>query len=536
MSNTTKSPDEKTFGKFRSFIWPIHGYELKKFLPMLFLFFCIAFNYTVLRDTKDALVVTSAGAEAIPFLKVWGVLPFAILFMVLYSKLSNILSKKNLFYATMTPFIVFFALFALVIYPNREVLHPNVFCDWLQTILPQGFVGFVGIIRNWTFSSFYIMSELWGSVCLSLLFWGFANDITKISESKRFYALFGLGANLSLVFAGLFIKWASKPARAVELGISDAWQGSLYWLTGSVAVLGLATMAIYGWIHKNVLTDPRFYDVNEKKAKKSKPKLNMKESIKMILGSKYLGLIAVLVISYGMCINMIEVTWKSQLKLAYPNKNDYVDFMGTFSMVTGFVTMFMILFVGGNSIRKMGWRFTALFTPIMILITGGLFFTFMIFKGSLTGMIAMLGTSPLMLAVIFGMAQNILSKSAKYSLFDPTKEMAYIPLDPESKVKGKAAIDVVGARMGKSGGALLQQFMVITLGSIAAMAPYVSVLILIMIGLWISSVFSLDKLFKKAVAKQDAEKEAAAESTDAEPASEDVSTANSVKEEPVTSS
>jgi ATP/ADP translocase len=39
-----------------------------------------------------------------------------------------------------------------------------------------------------------------------------------------------------------------------------------------------------------------------------------------------------------------------------------------------------------------------------------------------------LGTSPLMLAVMIGAAQNILSKGAKYSLFDPCKEMAYIPL------------------------------------------------------------------------------------------------------------
>ena len=59
-----------------------------------------------------------------------------------------------------------------------------------------------------------------------------------------------------------------------------------------------------------------------------------------------------------------------------------------------------------------------------------------------------------MFAVTFGAAQNIMSKSAKYSLFDPTKGR-YIPFDPESKVKGKAAIDVVGGRLGKSGGSFV---------------------------------------------------------------------------------
>ena len=233
MSQASKTPTEPAFGKLRSFLWPVHSYELKKLLPMLLLFFFILFNYTVLRDTKDTLIVTASnsGAEAIPFLKVWGVLPCAMLFMFMYSRASNILSKPALFYATVTPFIVFFALFSTVIYPNREFLHPNSFCDWLQSHLPIGFMGFVAVIRNWTYSLFYILSELWGSACISLLFWGFANDITKVSESKRFYNLFGLGANFSLFLAGTMIIWASNMRRSLAVTTTgDPWQVSLNWL------------------------------------------------------------------------------------------------------------------------------------------------------------------------------------------------------------------------------------------------------------------------------------------------------------------
>jgi ATP/ADP translocase len=39
-------------------------------------------------------------------------------------------------------------------------------------VLPQGLAGAVGMFRNWTFTLFFCMSELWGDVCMGLLFWG----------------------------------------------------------------------------------------------------------------------------------------------------------------------------------------------------------------------------------------------------------------------------------------------------------------------------------------------------------------------------
>jgi len=58
---------------------------LKKIVLQGLMFFCILLNYTILRDTKDVLVVTTKGssAEIIPFLKTWVNLPMAIGFMLL---------------------------------------------------------------------------------------------------------------------------------------------------------------------------------------------------------------------------------------------------------------------------------------------------------------------------------------------------------------------------------------------------------------------------------------------------------------------
>lgn len=481
---------EQEFGKIRSLFWPIHNYELKKLVPMVLLFFLILFNYTVFRDTKDALVVTAKGgaAEVIPFLKTIGVVPGALLLMYIYSKLVNTVKKETVFYSMIGGFVSFFLLFTFVLYPASDYLHPHAFCDWLMTYLPKGASGAVGIIRNWTFSLYYIMGELWGSAVLSLLFWGFANDITRVSESKRFYSLFGLFGNFALIISGTLIEFFSEFGK----NFADSKFVMLSAMTAMTTASGLIIMAIYYWMQKNVLTDKRFYDPAEVKGpKKKKPKMGMGESLKYIMNSKYLGCLALLVIGYGMAINLVEVTWKAQLKLQYPDTNDYQSFMGGFSRATGLVTILMMLFVGGNVRRYFGWRTTALVTPVMLLVTGSIFFSFIIFRGSVGPAIAALGTTPLFLAVVIGMIQNILSKSAKYSLFDPTKESAYIPLDDEMKTKGKAAVDVVGARLGKSGGAMFQMLLISVFGSIGAAVPIIAGFIFLVVGAWIWAANSL---------------------------------------------
>src|SRR3990167_5740605 len=131
----------QAFGKWRSFFWPIHSYELKKFLPMFFMFFLI---------------------------------------------------------------------FAFCLYPAQDWLHPNKLADSLQSLLPQGFKGFIAIFRNWTFTLFYVMSELWSTAILTVLFWGFANEVTSVEEAKRYYGLLTFGGSFAGVFSGIAAVYFSQ--------------------------------------------------------------------------------------------------------------------------------------------------------------------------------------------------------------------------------------------------------------------------------------------------------------------------------------
>jgi ATP:ADP antiporter, AAA family len=157
------------------------------------------------------------------------------------------------------------------------------------------------------------------------------------------------------------------------------------------------------------------------------------------------------------------------------------------------------LFISGNAIRKCGWTFTALLTPMILLITSVGFFTFF-FLDEIAPMGGIfLGLSPLALVVFFGSAQNILSRGAKYSVFDATKEMSFVPLKPESKLIGKAAIDGICSRLGKSGGSVVHQSFLILFSTITASAPYVAMVLFIVIIIWVVAVRLLGKQFNELI-------------------------------------
>ncbi|PIS02857.1 MAG: translocase [Chlamydiae bacterium CG10_big_fil_rev_8_21_14_0_10_42_34] len=483
------SGDISPLTRWRQRLWPINAYELKKILPLLFMKFFISFTYGVLTTMKDAFVVTAkgSGAEVIPVLKGWVVLPIALGATLLYSKLANTFSRSSLFYGIILFFMSFVFLYGFVLYPNLDALSPHESADWLLSKIGQENAHWVAIYRNWIQSLFFVTAELWGSIVIFLLFWGFVNHICNFNEAKRSYNLFIAGGDLAQMFTGPLVCYFTGKYLAEEFGF--ALQGLVY----CVLFFGVMIMALHFYVTHRVLKDERLYQPEQNQQPiNQKTKLSLLESLKFIVRSPYLRYIAVMVVAYGLTVNLTEVTWKANLKLAYPETGAYQGFMATVSSSVGVCSFIITLFFSGILIRRLGWHFCAQLPPIVIGATS-LVFLLLFMNQSL------LGTSPLLLIVLFGAFQNITTKVMKYAFFDATKEMSYIPLDHESKVKGKAAIDVVGSRLGKSGAAWIQIVLiqVVGTGSVLSITHFLLPFIGCTVLFWILSVRQLNKEFEK---------------------------------------
>lgn len=223
--------------------------------------------------------------------------------------------------------------------------------------------------------------------------------------------------------------------------------------------------------------------------------------------SSYLAYISLLVISYGMVISLFESVWKSQIKELFVQTGGDRGLLGDIyaqqSIFTGVTTICLIVFVSAPIMRQ-GWKFAAGVTPIFAAIGSVLFFSFISFGDQFQGVADYFNTTPLFMGVMFGLINVMFIKAAKYTLFDPTKETAYIPLDDESKVRGKAAVDGVGARLGKSLGSLILTTWLIPIvgdGKIENVKQYILFMLAIVIVVWIISINRLGTMFNELTKK-----------------------------------
>ncbi|MDX2050231.1 MAG: NTP/NDP exchange transporter [Rickettsiaceae bacterium] len=491
--------------RVRQFLLPIKSSEFAKFVPMALLVFMILLNQNVVRTMKDSILNTMVAPEVISFVKLWGEMPIGICFVILYSKMCNLMTTEKAFRLIVSFFLGFFALFAFVLFPNSAYFHPDpaIVSEYIQAFPHQKW--FIVIWGKWTYVLFYIMGELWPVIIFSLLFWQLANKITKITEASRFYMFFGLVGQTNLLISGMVVLYFQTPNHCFMF-LFDKFHPAgtellVKSLTTFVIFSGMILLLIHYYIEKVVMSKDKYFDSSRRG---EILKLGTRESFKMTIRSKYLLLICVLMIGYGMCMNLIEGVWMSKIRDQYSTPSEFMAYQGAVFYWTG-VFAFTCSLCGSTLIKHFGWVVGAAITPVMIATAGALFFISVSYEKALESVLGgILHVSPLLFITFIGGLQNVLGKGVKYSFFDATKEMAYIPLDSEMKTKGKAAVDIIGNKIGKSTGALIQFsiFTIFTNVRYDDIALFLGTLYVGICVAWLLAVIELGKEYKKLVKEE----------------------------------
>ena len=486
----------------------------------------MSFNNTVLDSLANSLVITASGGgtQVIPFLTVYAVWPCSILFLVAYSAATQRLARRHLFNAVMGTFLAFYAGFALL-YPSHEAIHFGGMATEVLAWAPAGLAGAVGMVRNWLFTAFYCMAELWGDVVLSLLFWGLANETTHMDEAPVLYPLFGIGANLGQTVSGRALGVFHRMTDGV---LSDTAQVQA--MMGAVLACGVTAMVLHAHIvrsspadragdqagrdaaaaaaasravaveveggappARSASTDPDTACVPPPPAHPS-----LRQAFTFLARSPQIRCLAVMALAQGLSANLIEIAWKSQVHLLHPSPAAYSAVMGDVAMWTGIVTGSLML-LSPSLFRAWKWRGVAGATPKFMLVAGLPFFigsaAFAWAHPGAAGAASPAAARWLAGLVATGALLQVFAKGAKFSMFKPAEEMVYIGLDEQSRTKGKAAIDVVGAQTGKSAGSVLQQVLLVaSAGSMATSLPFMAAAFFGILVAWAAAVDRLDRL------------------------------------------
>jgi len=498
----SKSKSPQFNSKLRTVFWPIHKRELAKFIPMSTLMFCVLFNQNVLRILKDSILISEISAEVASFAKVYCVTPAAAIFVIFYAKAVNTMTFEKIYYYLAGSFACFFAVFAFVIYPNVESFHANAATlESMMTAHPH-LKWFIALVGNWSYIAFYTLAELWPNIFYVLLFWQFANELTSTEEAKRFYTLFSLFGNSSLICVGFLMMNLASDNSFIKyfMNITHSKIVLVQASTIFVLVATVASCYLVGYITKNIMVNPSYYS-KVKKERSTKDKMGIVESFAYIARSKYLWLLLICSAAFGLSMNLVEAVWKAKIKELYPTVNTYAEFNSLYILWTGVAIMVMTI-IGNNIMRSHNWFVAAVISPIIIMITGIIFFILVVFDQQVLswfdGAILM---TPLALAVSVGAVQNILAKGTKYSIWDTSREMLYIPLDNELKTKGKAAVDVISSKIGKSSSGLLQSviFTIVPTATFTSISPILMVVFAVVCAAWIYAVRKIFFEYQKIV-------------------------------------
>ncbi|MCP4008263.1 MAG: MFS transporter [Proteobacteria bacterium] len=262
--------------------------------------------------------------------------------------------------------------------------------------------------------AFYIFVDLFGVVLVEQ-FWSLANSVYATHEGKSWYGLVGtgglMGGAVGSAAAAMLIK--STPLQTIDLLLVGA------------AIVFLILLLTW-WLGKQ--------EIFERASIKSGTS-SQKRGWRHLFRSRYLLLIAAVLLMVQLVSPMIEFQFMHVIEDRYTEREARTEALSFFFSILSAFAVTVNLLVTPLLLRKFGVLAGLLVQPVMMLIST---FGFMLNPGLWSASI-----------------MKISDRGLSYSINRASKELLYIPVDPDVMYQVKGWIDMFGYRTFKIFGALI---------------------------------------------------------------------------------
>jgi AAA family ATP:ADP antiporter len=343
-----------------------------------------------------------------------------------------------IFQALTLTFIAFYMLFITILYPMQPIhVHPPI---WFPLALTS-------ILQYWHLALFYVITDMWSTIFLSILFWNIAPLILSLSDAKRFYPLFSLDiAGMLMLFVALFQLHNVK---------------SMMFLVVFIALVQMMLL----------------YMISRKPQIITSPKNNTAHT--PIQKNHFVILLGIMVFAYEFVDNFLDFLWKWQVSTYYTSQISYSHYMSNVVFWTGILGTITCLFIARPMAQKVKWKTLALISPVLITIFGVSFLISYSWHTNIT--------------IFLGLCLSFFLQITKYTFFDNAKELALIVQDNNMRFHAKTFADGIMAPCGRSSSSLIQQVLFIIAFNIpVAFSLYGGILVLLVLIAWIYAIFRLN--------------------------------------------
>lgn len=439
---------------------------------------CMFSNYSVMNALKEMLLIKNLGAELFTAVKLYVVMPCGLIFMCLYIFLTSKLSLNKLFLSIMGFFLLFFVVFTFCLYPYHSSID----------IAMQGEMSLYEIIlKQWVVVSFYAVSDLWITAIIVFLFWQFANSTTSTDQAKTSYPIYILMSYLGSVF-GVFVlqKVLSSPLSDFTF-LGRAYEGSISSMLFIIIFFTALVMLCFCMLSKCVADHDSLF-----KSAVKDPHYGLAKSLHMVFTSKYLRTIFIIILCCSVADSILDMAWRYKARNAYSDVKEYMSFVMNTNQWVSILTL--ALLVGSIFIlRQFNWFVGAMITPVVVMVAG---LSFLI--PNLAEVASDIDTSSMGSVVLsLGAISFAASKILKNSLFNATKEMAFIPESEPMRSQGRIIVIFLGKSLAGFIPALF--FIVFPTAGHKSFLYYLVFVFLMVSLLWVVSVRRLGGMYQEKI-------------------------------------